>query len=345
MAQDWTVKKADLQDRDKIIRLLKESFGDYWTAKQSIYTKEYWQWLYRDNPAGGSINFVAESQDRIVGHFPSVLEWLKIDSDLHSAGMVLHLTTHRDFRRKGIFKTLGQASWEQLRQDNIPFSIAFPNDQSRPGFVKKLGFSSVATLPLLIKPLRPALLSFLLSPLRKWRKDDSLKIEAREHFGPEFDSFWRHSMSQAKIMQKRDAQFLNWRFKQRPNQDYQIVAALRNRELLGYIVTRKVNISHRRVGIIMDHIVLPGRMDVFRSLLSHALDGFKQAGLDLSCVACMKNNIYYKALRAEGFFRLPSRLNPRKLILVGRVNQDTPAKGIFLDKRNWFLSFADWDVF
>jgi GNAT superfamily N-acetyltransferase len=343
---EWTIKKAESQERNAIIQLLKESFSGYWTSRQPIYTEQFWNWLYRDNPAGGAITFVAESQGKVVGHFPNVLERLKVGDGLSLAGMVLHLTTHRDFRRRGIFKALGQASWEELCRQQVPYSIAFPNDRSRPGFINKLGFSSIATLPLLIKPLRPAILYFLLSPLGKLRRVNSLiTIEARDHLGPEFDSFWMRAMSQAQIIQKRDRQFLNWRFKQRPNQGYQVLAALRNKELLGYIVTREVNISQRKVGVIMDYLVLPGRADVFRRLLHYALEHFRKQGLDLSCAACMKNNIHYKALRSAGFIRLPSRLNPRKLILVGRVNQDTKAKDIFLDKRSWFLSFADWDVF
>jgi predicted N-acetyltransferase YhbS len=364
---NWTIRKANLQDRDAIVQLLKESFSGYWTSTQSIYSHEFWNWLYRDNPGGGSITFVAEAEGRIIAHYPSVLENLKVNDNIYLAGMVLHLTTHLDYRRKGIFKNLGKSALEELTRGNIPFSLAFPNDKSLPGFINKLGFSQIANLPLLIKPIRikriiraiikhpffAQLVSFLLYPLHSvlfhnWilqRRDKDVKIEPKQVFDYEFDSLWIRSMSQAKVMVRRDAEFLTWRFNQRPKQKYNTLAALKNNELAGYIITRKADISSLRVGIVMDYLVLPKAADIFRALLNNAIDNFRKEEMDLCIAASLKNNMYYKTLRRAGFIAIPPRFNPRRLILVGRLNQDTADKGIFLDKRNWFVTFGDWDVF
>ena len=152
-------------------------------------------------------------------------------------------------------------------------------------------------------------------------------------------------MVQAKVIQQRDARFLNWRFNQRPSQSYQSAAAFRGNELAGYITTRKADIFSLKAGIIMDYLVFPGAADIFHSLLKHALDGFREEGMDLCITACLKNNIYYRKLKDEGFVTIPPKLNPRKFILTGRVNLDTPDGRIFMDKKNWFFTFGDWDVF
>lgn len=364
---DWIIRKAGTEDSDAILQLLKQSFRGYWTASQSIFTKEFWNWLYLGNTAKGSINFVAESDGKIIGHFPNVLERLKVNENIYLSGIVLQLTTHPDYRNKGIFKNLGKASIEELSRLKIPFSFAFPNDKSRPGFTDRLGFFSIVTLRLLAKPLyiknilkkiikNPALtwlLYYILCPFnfvffypyRIQKKPKGLKIEARECFGAEFDSLWEQTMAQAKVMVPRDKAFLNWRFILRPNQGYQILAALKNSELMGYIVTRKADIFSLRVGIIMDYFVVLGKGNIFDALLLAAIDSFKKDGMDLCITACLKDNIYYRVLKNIGFVQIPEKLNPRKLVLVGRVNQDVADKDIFLDGKNWFLNFSDWDNF
>jgi GNAT superfamily N-acetyltransferase len=364
---DWMIRKANLEDKDAILGLLKESFSGFWSAKEDIYSPEFWNWLYRDNPGGGSITFVAENKGRVIGHFPNVLERLKVNAGLYRTGMVLHLTTHSDYRRKGIFKNLGEAALEELNRSKIPYSRAFPNDASRPGFINKLGFSPIATLPLLIKPLRirniltavvkkpilAKLASIACCPLYHFffyhyklkKRTNGIKVEQIERFGPEFDNFWKKAMAQAKVMVERNAKFLSWRFNQRPGENYHTLAALRNKEIIGYIVTRKADISSLNTGIIMDYLVLPGEADALRSLLNSALDYFTKEGIDICITSCLKNNIYYNILEEEGFIKVPSKLNPRKLVLVGRVNQDDADKNIFLDRKNWFVTFGDWDVF
>lgn len=362
---DYQIKKAELKDKDAILGFLKETFSGYWTSEQPIYIPEFWDWLYRDNPAGGAITFVAEKNGRIIGHYPNVLQYLKIDNRIFQTGLVLHLATHADFRRLGVFRNLGQASMQELVRSRIPFSIAFPNKKSLPGFVNRLGFSDIATLPLLVKPLnirniltratkKPGLasfLSFLLEPLYNMSfshfrfKRKNIDIETRESFDPEFDIFWNRSLSQAKIMAPRDSKYLNWRFKSRPLQDYQILVALENKEIAGYIVTRNAEIFSMNTGIIMDFFVLPGRQEIFDALLEAVLNNFRNQGKDLCIVSCLKNNIYYRGLRRAGFITVPAGLNPRKLVLVGRINSATVDRGLFLNRKNWFITFADWDVF
>jgi len=363
---DYSIKKAGPGERGAILELLKESFGGYWSATQDSYSPEFWDWLYRYNPCGGSVTFVAEDKGKVVGHFPNVLAYIKVGDEICRAGIVLHLTTRSDYRRKGIFESLGKASAEELARSKIPYSFAFPNDKSRPGFLKKLGFSTIATVPLLVRPLRmrnvlaaitkrPALAAVLyfgpaalyhifFHHYRLRRKDVSLEIEAREAFGPEFDALWESSGAQATVLVRRDARFLNWRFRERPKQGYKILTASKDGALAGYMVTRKADFFSMRAGIIMDCLVRPGGGHIIEALLQAAFDDFKKEGSDLCMAASSRNNILYGALKDAGFASIPSKLNPRKLVLVGRADHLAGGKEIFLDGRNWFVTFGDWDV-
>ncbi len=81
------------------------------------------------------------------------------------------------------------------------------------------------------------------------------------------------------------------------------------------------------------------------ALLNKAVNNFKEEGVDLCITACLKNNLYYKAFKYCGFIPIVNRFNPRKLVLVGRANEDIAEKYLFFDKKNWFITFGDWDVF
>jgi predicted N-acetyltransferase YhbS len=375
----WTIKKANAEDRDGILTLLKESFSGYWTASQAIYSPEFWDWLYKDNPGGQAVTFIAESGGKVVGHFPNVLERIKIGKNFFHGGMVLHLATHADYRKQGIFKNLGKASIEELTKSNIPFSLAFPNDKSRPGFIEKLGFSPILSVPLLIKPLNiknilkkiikkpvlPLLLYCILSPAYHLFFNNTLKggfrfkssepslqavsgnirIEKKDEFEPEFNFLWKKAIPQADVMVPRDMIFLNWRFKLRPGRKYQIYAAFRKNELTGYIVTREADIFSLKAGIVMDYLVEAGDDASFETLVNAVMDDFKKQGMDICVAGCLKSNLYYKTLKKYGFMTIPERINPRKLILVGRANKDIPEKEMFMNGKNWFITFADWDTF
>ncbi|MFH1678441.1 MAG: GNAT family N-acetyltransferase [Candidatus Omnitrophota bacterium] len=365
---DWILRRASQQDRDGIIQLLKEGFSGYWTAAQGIYNQQFREWFYCNNPGGGSITLVAENKGKIIGHLAIILERLSVNGTIYSAGVAVHLAIQADYRKKGIFKNLGQLALEKLTRSKVTFSLAvFPNDKSRPGFLNKLNFSPIVTVPLLVKPLRiknilaritkspflAAVFSFLLRPIyhaafhryNLRRENKGLKILPIDNFGAEFDSFWKLAVVQAGVIQQRDARFLNWRFNQSPGQSYQTMAAFRNNELAGYITTRKADIFSLKTGIVMDYLVLPGAADVFHSLLKHALDNFRKEGVDLCIAACLKNNIYYRQLQDAGFLTVPAKLNPRKFLLTGRANLATPDDKVFMDKKDWFFTFGDWDVF
>jgi len=364
----WRLRKANPQDIDAIIQLLKEGFSGYWTSAQYIYNREFLEWLYRANPGGGAITLVAESGGEIIGHLSSILERFRVQGSLSSVGVAVHLAIHPNSRRKGIFKSLGEQMQEELKQSNAAFSLAvFPNDKSRPGFLNKLNFSAIADVPLLVKPLqiknilaritnKPSLaaaFSFFLRPAYqavsqqcRIKKDDNhFKIIPISSFGAEFDLFWKQANAQAKVIQERDARFLHWRFNQRPKQNYSVAAAFKDEELVGYIATRKADIFSLKAGIIMDYLVLPQAQAAFHPLLEYALTSFKKDGVDFCLSACLKNNIYYRKFKQGGFLAIPAKLNPRKFILTGKINTKTPDSKMFMDKKNWFFTFADWDVF
>ena len=117
---------------DLIAELFLESFG-------KSLSSELWNWAYEINPFGDPIVSMAFDGDKLVGHYAV------IPMDLHSKDKkikgYLSMTTmvSIDFRRHQLFRVLAERVYSRIENRNEPAVVfGFPNNQSAPGFVKRL---------------------------------------------------------------------------------------------------------------------------------------------------------------------------------------------------------------
>jgi GNAT superfamily N-acetyltransferase len=64
--------------------------------------------------------------------------------------------THPDFRGRGVFVALARACIEIAAARGIRVLYGFPNDQSYPGFVRRLEWGDTGGIPHWIRPIRPS---------------------------------------------------------------------------------------------------------------------------------------------------------------------------------------------
>lgn len=69
-----------------------------------------------------------------------------IDGDVHLCAQSGDTMTHPDHRGKGLFIKLAKATYELARESGIQFIFGFPNSNSYPGFVNKLGWTHLENL-------------------------------------------------------------------------------------------------------------------------------------------------------------------------------------------------------
>ena len=117
---------------DLIAELFLESFG-------KSLSSDLWDWAYQINPFGDPIVSMAFDGDKLVGHYAV------IPMDLHSKDKkikgYLSMTTmvSIDFRRHQLFRVLADRVYSRIENRNEPAVVfGFPNNQSAPGFVKRL---------------------------------------------------------------------------------------------------------------------------------------------------------------------------------------------------------------
>ena len=117
-----------------ITELFLTSFGKPLCSKM-------WHWAYQENPFGHPLVSMAFYEGKLVGHYAV------IPIDLHNEDQVLKgylsMTTmvSVDFRRHQLFRKLADRVYDRIEnRGEASVVFGFPNNQSAPGFIKRLGW-------------------------------------------------------------------------------------------------------------------------------------------------------------------------------------------------------------
>jgi GNAT superfamily N-acetyltransferase len=362
MDRQWVARRYQPGDEVRILELRKLVFGD---RDEQRNTEAYWQWEFRDNPAGYGRIWLAVAADKVVGQFAVIPLRIQYRGEVVVGSLCLEVMTHPDYRRQAVFTTLGKKLHEELERENIPVTLGFPNRNSVEGLISKLDWIYIRSLPVFVKPLDAAriterlvtnriqafpiksvsrLLTRLLSKPNGVCLEEGSKIAWIERFDDRVDVFWERLASKYPIAVVRDSTHLNWRYSDNPGREYRALVAERGDEILGYMILRCMEQFDLRGGMIVDLGALPDREPVLDALLAEAEKFFREQQMDL--VACLINgdDKLVKRLRKHGFLPIARKLGFKEWHFECRLNSPTLAKEFFGEPANWFLTFGDTDI-
>lgn len=346
------IRKYKEGDEKQIIPLLKLVF------KLPMFEDEkYWNWMYKNNPTNLIKIWVAEDNEKIVGHYAVMPVSMKIDDNLQIGTLSINTAVHPDYQGQGIFPTLAKQTYNELTEEGIPITYVYPNERAYPIYIKKLDWFEIPSLPTLFRPLdlerllmRKIHNSYLVKMInsfgllslkiffgeRKYDISEKIDVAKTSFFDNRVDEFWEEVSKEYKIIAVRDKKYLTWRYLDNPNYDYAIYLAERERKMLGYIVLKLMAIDKSsKSGMIVDLLTLPDQKDATFALIVKAIEYFKEEGADV--VACyIQNRYYYNLLRKMGFIPIPLK-NPK---LCARIHT-TKNKTLFTSNKNWFITSGD----
>lgn len=310
-------------DERAIMALDEEALPSVWNRR----TLQNWYWKYTDrNPAGESIIWVAEHQDKIVAHFAAVPYRLKaFDQEVaasHSIGALVEVK----YQNRGLLKLVGDKMLANLGERDIYFTWGFPNQRAYQFEKQALGYHDLINFD-----------QWTIAK-DKLQRNDPYDLDFRKitHFGQEFDRLWETCSKGYNVAIKRDAAYLNWRFMQRPDWFYYPFALYEADELKGYVVLK----CYREEGILRGHIV-----DIFaarddRNTLSRLIDGgmgyLAEQAVDEILVWIWGNPLIEELFTEKSWTRTEI---DRPLIL--KVNKEHPYREKVLDNKNWYFTLGD----
>jgi len=359
---DVSIRKFDFSDVDGIVELLNTSGFE----TQSRFTSEWWKWKYELNPNGfwgekGDI-WVAEKDDKIVGHYAIIPEKVKIHSKVVSAAQSVDTATHPDYRRQRIFTTLAKKVYSDAR-DRYHFIFGFPSEMAYKGFIR-LGWKNGFFPSEYVKILNYDQLSKrkFANDLVRWFGRSLLKISSNlnraskalfirnikgnateihrlENFSEETDILWERARRNFRVVLERTSSFLNWRFS-RHFGCYEFFAgrSVRENEPIGYMVIRK----RENTLDIVDLMTLPDEQRAMLQLIDEAVKIGKDEGIDYARCWFPKWHKNAALLMKMGFIRtnqISRLIRARTTPLI--VYDLTPIEA--LETSEWFYTLADAD--
>lgn len=356
MKRKWNIRSYKETDLDALYKLTKAVWGEDVPEKEQWIRG--WQWVHLNNPAGTSVIWIAEHDGRLVGQYPLILESMKIGGQIVKGSQNIDIMTHPEYRRQGMAAVLEKTALDELSKKGIHLVIGFPNQPAYPLHMKS-GWLDVCAFQVMVKPLnlrkfleryftrRKPLLKVLtlvgnliIKAFFRTRKPPAiheLSIEEISYFDDRFDDFWNRIPSDYPLIVVRDKRYLNWRYVDAPNARYTIYAAEEKGQICGYIVLGCTYDNGLALGHIYDIIAPLDREDIIRSLMSKAIEHFRDKEVDAIFSKMVANKVYHKSLSKSGFiphFRFKSRF------IAYSASKDVSVTFI-KDSKNWFIQLGD----
>jgi hypothetical protein len=127
---------------DATADLLSQVFGDGPTT-----TLPYLSWLYRSNPCGFPYERNVEDTQGRSGHYAVIPQVYAGGADHWRACLSLNTAVAPRAQGKGLFVKLASQVIEDAAADGVCGVLGVSNRNSTPGFVRRLGFSVIRSLP------------------------------------------------------------------------------------------------------------------------------------------------------------------------------------------------------
>lgn len=357
MQQAWSVRDYKNGDEDRILQLIQPAFkwGD----------KKYWNWRYRDNPAGIGRIWLADDAGKIVGHYAMIPIKMKIGDETVTASLSADIVTHPDYRHQGIFETLARKAYTEAGKEGVHIACVFPNKFSYPGFIKKLGWFEVCRLKAFVKPLNlenalkryfnnrflrkfcASIGNSIINSCYRTKKSpdvDGLTITRVSSFDDRIDDFWGRVSNDYDIIVVRSKEYLNWKYVEVPlltelsNTNFVIYVAEKDGQICGYVILKCTKQRDLLLGYIYDLIAPLGQEEVISCLISKAIEYFKGKKVNLIHCGMMADKIYYTIFKKNGF--IPSHIIINKPFCV-YSSHPAISRTHLKNPKHWFIQIGD----
>jgi len=315
------------------------------------------RWLFGRNPAvspGELAIWIARHNGAIVGTHASIPVRLELGDQECQAQSGVDVLADPAWRGKGVMDPLVAAVVAGYR---VWCLLGMTEEGYR--FALRLGSVPLGTVPVyahLIEPqavlseaalsrpwLRAAIpftwvagaLGGLASQLRGIGADP-VAIDA---FDERADAIWRDASPSYRLITRRDATWLRWRFDDGPYRDrFRRWYVVRGKRTVGYFVLRLRRWHGEAAYTVVDYLCAPRDLG---ALFACAVRVAQRD--DVAALLCPTLNPFAGArLRSVGFLRL--RQASRVIRFAAWCEADDPARYLVVDRESWFITAANSDV-
>jgi GNAT superfamily N-acetyltransferase len=326
-------------------------------------TPEFFAWKYRANPAGPARIGVAELDGRPVCMAAALPMRMRLGGRDVRGSISVDIATAPELRGRGLYRRVASTLWTQLAEDGFALTYGFTNRLSTDVTLGVLGRREVGPLPLRVRPLRPVRLAAAALGLGSDAVDPGPDVrpaaagpaaggplgegvERVAGFDARWDELWRRIEPNVDVAVVRDSRFLSWRYVERPDADYEILADLPegpDGPLGGYLIWRPLDRFGVRSAFVADLAADPGHPGAAARLLRGAARRARHRGASLLALLSWPGCPTHPTARRLTPFPVPPALFPQMNVFsaIGHGDVDTAA---LADPARWWIGWGDSDV-
>ena len=323
------IRPYEIGDEAGIVELLNKTFTKW--PKQSVCNPiDYWRWKYLKNPYQDKFIVLALDGEKVVGCFHTMLQMIKIGDNVYSSSTGTDLAVDQSYRNQGLYKKMREVQ-RNLEKDKIAFHYGVSNNpiliatnlKEKHGALPHIPYvyvkiddidmhmKNTGKIPIhkkygfkVLKLLNKLRITNKISEFRR------IKINHITKFGDAIEEFWRKISGHHNFIVERRSKYLNWRYCDSQCNDYTVMEAVENNEILGYMVLKINNTENNyQFGFIVDLLALRNREDAAEALLSTAIDFFKAENVNIVRWQITNHHPYTSIASRHGFLN-SRQINP-----------------------------------
>lgn len=343
----------------QIIEMTRECYGE----ENDIANEDYISYEYFNNINGNVLMRIALDEEKgvVAGQYSVIPMKMKVNKKSVNCLMSVNTLTKEEYRGQKIFTGLADLVFKDGADRGYEFVYGMPNQNSYPGFVKRLKFNNIGAIPLYLKPISPSnmimdfkksrVLAILSKPLniffdvKQPKQGKNMKfVELDKSSLKLADEFWEKVKNEYPIMIERTSKYLKFRYLDIPRRKYECYYILENNVPVAFAVGRVMEVANMKCGMLADFIYLKGHEKAAKNLLKNMHFILKDKGADLVGVMMQSHFKEAKLIKSSGYFKCPKFMEPQPFLLILRTfNEELKNEGIN-DIKNWFFTMGDYDV-
>lgn len=363
------VRQYRQKDLPEILELMEDIYGKN-TAQASA---ERWVWQYHYNPRLVACNsespvYVLEVDNHVYSAIAGLAQkfWLQDRQfdGLWVTDFMSRSAVDTNLRNKGLGKALAaQFLSENSKKFDVIAGQLAPEINRYFTRLLQQGSLNLSAARLMVRPLnlsqllkkyvRNGTLSRclaiildpfmqLLYPMRAC-KQKQLCFEKITTFNQPFNDFWnRVKHTGFKNLAVRDGEYLQWRYLNAPNRNYDCFMATENGTLKGWIVGRRTDHAGRIKARIIDALAPYDEPDIWHYLVDRILRFYLKQ--DVTIIQALGSYVpaLDQAFQKTGFRPHPDK-NRMPPFIGALYNADINQQAFYEDK-NWYVTLGDSDI-
>jgi hypothetical protein len=317
------LKKYKPTDEVEILKLFALAFG-------KNMSMEFWNWRYLNNPTLKKplINLMWDGE-KLVGHYAVSPVVLNINNEKVLTALSMTTMTHPDYGGKGIFTDLAEDLYHEMHEnENIQAVWGFPNLNSHYGFIKKLKWNDTT----LVHSLKLHDIDF--------SKYNKIQYKVSYDFSEKHVEKIRQCIL-GEISVNKDANYLNWRYRDHPENEYHILE-LSNYNSLEFVVIKVFDsfdfIGFKEIDVI-EH-AYEAKPNVIDDILSAILSFVQDRRENVKVI-----NTWMPIFDSRHILLEKQKFRPEKPLTIMGFRAFTDKCNVLKSFNSWNLTMGDSDVY